>query len=75
MNPNANKMNVNIDLSKSIPVVCESTECGGELFMSAMKFRKLPKLLIGTPEDQLVPIQVFVCMKCGEVPSMFDLSM
>ena len=41
--------------------------------MPAMKFRKVSKLLAGTPNDQIVPIQVFMCTACGNVNKEFDL--
>jgi hypothetical protein len=62
-----------IDITKTLPVVCNIDGCASELFMPAMKFRTVPKLIAATPEDQLIPIQVFVCMSCGSVPEMFDL--
>jgi hypothetical protein len=39
-----------------------------------MKFRKVPKLLAGTAEDQIVPVQVFMCTACGNVNKEFDLN-
>ena len=62
-----------IDLSKTLPIVCGSEECGNEVFMSVMKFRKIPKLLAGTTEDQIIPVQVFICTACGAIPKGFGL--
>lgn len=67
------KQSVNIDISKAAPIVCDNTECGNDMFLPAMKFRKVSKLLTGAKEDQIVPIQVFMCTACGNVNKEFDL--
>jgi hypothetical protein len=64
---------VNIDFKKTTPIVCDNEECTNDMFMPAMKFRKISKLLAGTPNDQIVPIQVFMCTACGNVNKEFDL--
>ena len=48
---------VNIDFKQTTPIVCDNEECKNDMFMPAMKFRKVSKLLAGTPNDQIVPIQ------------------
>ena len=63
-----------IDITKTIPVKCDNTECENDIFMSVMKFRKVPKLLTGSTEDQLVPIQIFICTACGNVNREFDFN-
>jgi len=63
-----------IDITKTVPMKCDTVDCDSDMFMSAMKFRKVPKLLAGTPEDQIIPVQVFFCTKCGQVPKEFDLN-
>ena len=35
--------------------------------MSGGKFRKISKLLTGTPQDVVIPIDIFLCGNCGEV--------
>ena len=65
---------VNIDISKAAPILCESEECGNDMFMPAMKFRRVPKLMTGAKTDQIVPIQVFMCTACGNVNKEFDLN-
>jgi hypothetical protein len=61
-----------VDMSQSKPILC--SECENDMFMQAMKFRKVPKLLAGTAEDQIVPVQVFMCTACGNVNKEFDLN-
>lgn len=65
---------VNIDISKALPVVCDNEECDSDMFMPVMKFRRVPKLMTGAKTDQIVPIQVFMCCACGNVNKEFDLN-
>ena len=65
---------VNIDISKALPIVCDNEECDNDMFMPAMKFRKVPKLMTGAKTDQIVPIQVCMCTACGNVNKEFDLN-
>lgn len=64
---------INVDITKTTPLVCDNPECENDMFMPAMKFRKVPKLLTGTTSDQLVPVQVFFCSACGNIPKEFQL--
>lgn len=54
-----------IDLAKSEPVVC--AHCGYDTFVDGAQFRKVSKLITGTPQDVLVPMEVFLCGNCGEI--------
>lgn len=66
LNPNQNQQpKKEIDIKSSKPVVC--VECGYDVFVDGTKFRKVSKLLTGTPQDMLFPIQVFLCGSCGAI--------
>ena len=54
-----------IDITKSKAVACAN--CGDDVFVPAMRFRKISKLLTGTPKDTIIPIEVYVCVECGTV--------
>jgi len=54
-----------IDLGKSKPILCE--KCGYDTFVTGGKFRKISKLLTGTPQDVVIPIDIFLCGNCGDV--------
>lgn len=54
-----------IDISKSKPVKCEN--CKDDLFIPAMRFRKMSKILIGTQKDAIIPIEVYMCVGCGTI--------
>ena len=60
----------NIDIKQTAPIACE---CGSEVFIPAMKFRRVPKLLTGSKEDTFLPVQVMMCVSCGIIPKEFDL--
>ena len=54
-----------VDIQTSKPIVC--SECGYDVFIPGTKIRKISKLITGTPQDMLIPIEVFVCGNCGEI--------
>ena len=41
-------------------------ECGNDIFMDGMKFRKVSRLLTGGPKDSVMPIELYVCASCGK---------
>ena len=53
------------DLSASRPMLC--ADCGYDVFLPAIKLRKISKLMIGSTSDQVLPLDVFVCGGCGAV--------
>jgi hypothetical protein len=74
MNPTDQNLNLNLDIKQTSPIVCENEECGNDMFMPAMKFRKASKLLTGTAKDAIVPVQVFFCSACGHINKEFDFN-
>ncbi len=63
------QMNLNIGLDKTSPVSCD--KCGSQVFQEGVLLRKASRLLTGTAQDALIPIQVFACMNCGSVNEEF----
>jgi hypothetical protein len=59
------QMNLNITLDKTTPVTCD--ECGGETFQEVVLLRKASRFVTGTPQDALIPIPAFACIKCGNI--------
>jgi hypothetical protein len=44
-------------------VVCP--DCGSKIFMPAAMFKKIPGVLVGSgAEEQIFPVQVYICAKC-----------
>jgi|TARA_A200000159_G_scaffold36036_1_gene32522 DNA-directed RNA polymerase subunit RPC12/RpoP len=54
-----------IDLNKSKPMVCN--HCGYDVFLPAVKFRTISKIITGTPQDVMIPVDVYCCGECGAV--------
>lgn len=50
-------------LAQSVPEECAN--CGGRFYRQTFMFRRVSKILVGSPQDQLVPIPVFRCDDCG----------
>jgi len=61
--PPPNLQQPSIDISQTSEVVC--LECGDNTFFPALRFRKVSRILTGTPEDAVVPVEVYVCSTCG----------
>lgn len=54
-----------IDLTQAKEITCQN--CEGSIFLPANKFLKVPKISAGTPQDLLIPVEVFLCGDCGEI--------
>jgi len=50
-------------LNQSKPEICP--QCDGNFFRQTFMFRRVSKILVGAPQDQLIPIPVFRCDDCG----------
>ena len=53
---------------ESPTVVCK---CGSKIFHEAVVLKKVSALVTGTGREELIPIPVYVCDKCGEIPEEF----
>ena len=58
-----------VDISKTTPEVCE--KCENDTFTQVYKIRKLSALLSPTGQPTMIPMQVFCCVKCGNINSAF----
>ena len=54
-----------IDLSQAKEITCQNCNCS--IFINGNKFLKVPKISAGTPQDVLIPVEVFLCGDCGEI--------
>ena len=52
-------------IDQSTPLECGN--CGDDVFIPGMKFRKMSKLLTGQAKDGIIPIEIYVCGNCGEI--------
>jgi uncharacterized Zn finger protein len=63
------QMKLNIDLSKTLPIVCE--KCGSQTFQESILIRKASKFITGTAQDAIIPIPTFTCTQCGHANEEF----
>ena len=54
-----------IDFSKATEMECQ--ECKGTVFIPANKFLKVSKIVTGTPNDAIIPVELYLCGDCGEI--------
>ena len=47
-------------------------DCGGMLFHGGMVFKKISQFLSPTGKEELFPMEVIICDKCGKVPTEFN---
>ena len=58
-----------IDLEKAETMKCE--ECDSSLFTISYLIKKISAIMSPIGEESLVPIQVYTCKSCGEIPKIF----
>jgi predicted nucleic acid-binding Zn ribbon protein len=66
---NGNGQQVKVNVADQPNVECE--ECGCIHFDKITVIKKISKLLVGTPEDQLVPMETYKCADCGHINKDF----
>lgn len=54
-----------IDLSKAKEMKCQN--CEGTVFIQGTKFLKISKIVTGTPNDAIIPVELYLCGDCGEI--------
>ena len=59
-----------IDMSQTTPLKCEN--CENQTFKQALLIRKMSALVSSNGQEQIIPIGVFACEKCGHVNSEFE---
>ena len=63
MGPGGPQQTVNVDLSKADDILCQ--RCGAPYFMEGMRLKRLSMLLSPTGKEEMINVQVLLCMKCG----------
>ena len=59
---------IKLDLSKEPWLTCN----GGEsLFEASIMFKRLSPIVSPTGKEELIPMDVIVCKKCGKIPQFF----
>lgn len=60
MSPNQNQLP--LDLRQTSGYTCP--KCKHDVFAQGFFIRRASKLLLGTMQDQIIPVQTFFCVKC-----------
>jgi len=47
-------------------------DCGSVVFTEKLTFRKISAIISPTGKEEMAPIPMVICDKCGKVPSVFD---
>ena len=58
------------DLTKADTVVCD--KCENRLFIQSFVIKKMSALVSPSGQEAIIPIQVYSCGNCGQVPKMFE---
>lgn len=62
---------IQVNVMDAPNVKCE--QCENIFFEKVTIIKKISKLLTGSPEDQLVPMETYVCKSCGHMNEDFDI--
>ena len=62
---------VKVNVEEQPNVECEN--CKNIFFDKVTVIKKISKLLVGTPDDQLVPMETYKCTECGNINEDFKL--
>ena len=57
---------VKVDLKQADTIKCD--DCGNYLFITSFVIKRVSAILSPTGQEGLVPIQVYSCGNCGQVP-------
>jgi len=60
-------MQITAETVKNSPFI--KCDCGGVTFVEKMMLKKISKILSPTGKDEVYPLTVLICDKCGKVPS------
>ena len=62
---------VKVNVAEQPNVECEN--CKNIFFDKVTVIKKISKLLVGTPDDQLVPMETYKCTECGNINEDFKV--
>lgn len=61
---------LNINFAEQPTVVCE--ECGNKFFKKVTVMKRVSKLLTGSAQDEIVPLETYACESCSHVNDDFN---
>ena len=65
------KIKITPDIIKASKTL--TCDCGGMLFHNGTVFKKLSALISPTAQEEIFPIEVLICTKCGKVPNELNI--
>ena len=65
------KPKIQVNIMDSPEIRWEACDC--PYFRKVTVIKKISKLLTGSADDQLVPMETYCCDKCGNINKDFDL--
>ncbi len=68
-NLNPNQMQLKVNINDASDLIC--VKCSGMIFQAGFMFKKLSALQTGGDKPTLIPIAIYRCMDCGEIPMEF----
>jgi len=68
---NQAKVQITPEMMKAFKTVM--CDCGGMLFEPGLVLKKVSPLIAPTGKEELTPIEVLICKKCGKVPNELNL--
>ena len=74
MNTSQNRPQIKVtaDMIKTFKTL--TCDCGGMLFEAGIVFKKISPLVSPSGNEELYPLEVLVCKKCGKVPNELNTS-
>lgn len=60
-----------LNIQEASNITCE--KCENIFFDKVTVIKKISKLLVGTPEDQYVPMETYRCTECGNINKEFKI--
>jgi len=70
-NLNQGGQQIKVNVADQPNVECEN--CKNIFFDKVTIIKKISKLLVGTTDDQLVPMETYKCTECGNINEDFKL--
>lgn len=64
-----NQQQIHVDPSQTTEVRCDNCDC--DVFVQALKMRKISAILSPTGEESYIPVPVFACKSCGHINEDF----
>lgn len=65
------KLNVTPEMMKNFKNI--TCSCGGIIFEEGIILKKISAIISPTGQEELYPLEVLVCKKCGKVPKELNV--